>query len=80
MHDRSAARFGHIDVTSTDASIVARNGITPGRVDDRPSHSAAELKPRGMQEDGWLEGWKYASGETIQILHDDYEDLHLTVP
>jgi hypothetical protein len=38
------------------------------------------IPPFGTKEDGWLEGWSYRSGETIDISHADYEPRHVVVP
>jgi hypothetical protein len=39
-----------------------------------------EIRPRGMTEHGWAEGWRYVSGETVAISHADYEPKELVVP
>lgn len=31
-----------------------------------------DLDPNGRTEIGWLEGWKFESGETIEISHPDF--------
>jgi len=39
-----------------------------------------DLEPNGRTEIGWLEGWKFESGETIDITHPDYSSKSVTVP
>jgi hypothetical protein len=41
---------------------------------------ALELPPGRRVEHGWLEGWKFASGETIFLEHSDYEPASFNVP
>lgn len=64
---------------TSDRFLVA-NALLQNRTvgDTRPIR--LDLRPGGTQEHGWLEGWKYASGETIMITHADYEPLTVTVP
>ena len=50
-----------------------------------PTHSQVlditlSIPPNQTVEHGWAEGWKYVSGEWIQIDHAGYEQLLLTVP
>lgn len=33
------------------------------------------LQPNSMQEIGWVEGWKFESGDTIKITHSDYKSI-----
>ncbi|MFH1067766.1 MAG: hypothetical protein V1746_07675 [bacterium] len=42
--------------------------------------SLLELPPLGMTEKGWLQGWKFASGETITLLHEDYQTMFYKIP
>ena len=39
-----------------------------------------QIAPGGQAEIGWLEGWRFLSGETIKISHEDYQDLLVRVP
>ena len=39
-----------------------------------------EIAPAGQTEHGWLQGWKFVSGETITLSHEDYQDLQARVP
>ena len=39
-----------------------------------------EIEPSATKEIGWLEGWKFMSGETITISHEDYSTVTLRVP
>lgn len=39
-----------------------------------------DLEPNGKTEIGWLEGWKFESGETIEITHPDYSSKTVTIP
>lgn len=38
------------------------------------------LPPHRSKELGWLEGWKFLSGEYITIEHEDYGNLQTRVP
>lgn len=38
------------------------------------------LDPNGNAEFGWLEGWRFLSGETIIVSHPSYLPLIKTVP
>jgi len=38
------------------------------------------LTPQEDVEFGWLEGWKFASGETILVEHADFRPLRFEVP
>jgi hypothetical protein len=39
-----------------------------------------ERNARWPVEVGWQEGWKFVSGETIHITHEDYRSLTVIVP
>ena len=39
-----------------------------------------DLEPNGTAEIGWLEGWTFESGETIEISHPNYRSKALHVP
>lgn len=39
-----------------------------------------DLDPNGTAEIGWLEGWKFVSGETITISHPQYRTPTVRVP
>lgn len=39
-----------------------------------------ELSPYGKREIGWAEGWKFFSGETIHLSHEDYESVSYRIP
>lgn len=39
-----------------------------------------ELAAGGTQEIGWMEGWKFTSGETIELSHDDYRPRSYRIP
>lgn len=39
-----------------------------------------DLDPNGKTEIGWLEGWRFLSGETITISHPDYSSKTVTIP
>ncbi len=39
-----------------------------------------KLGPNEQKEFGWGEGWAFASGERIKIVHDGYRDVEVKVP
>ncbi|HEX6985480.1 MAG TPA: hypothetical protein VF170_08890 [Planctomycetaceae bacterium] len=39
-----------------------------------------DLDPNGTAEIGWMEGWKFVSGETITISHPGYRSQTFRVP
>ncbi|HVS38908.1 MAG TPA: hypothetical protein VMS17_25345 [Gemmataceae bacterium] len=39
-----------------------------------------DLDPNSKMEIGWLEGWKFLSGETITVSHPDWSSKTVTVP
>lgn len=38
------------------------------------------IGPSEMQELGWVQGWKFASGDRITVKHDKYKSSTATVP
>ena len=47
------------------------NQSTSGQID---------LPPNGTKEISWIEGWKFSSGETIHVRHDDYRPASYKIP
>ena len=39
-----------------------------------------DLDPNGTAEVGWMEGWTFESGETIEVSHPSYATKRLRVP
>lgn len=39
-----------------------------------------DLEPNGKTEIGWLEGWKFVSGETITVSHPSYSPVTKVIP
>lgn len=39
-----------------------------------------DVPPRGVKEVGHLEGWTFASGDTITITHAEYKPVIITIP
>lgn len=39
-----------------------------------------DLSPNGSTEIGWMEGWKFVSGETITLSHEDYASASYRIP
>ena len=39
-----------------------------------------ELPPMQTKEFGWMEGWKFMSGEYITVTHEDYASQTVRVP
>lgn len=38
------------------------------------------LEGNSMKEIGWVEGWKFESGDTIKITHSDYKPIKYYIP
>ena len=39
-----------------------------------------DLDPNGTAEIGWMEGWKFESGETITVSHPNYRSKTTRIP
>jgi hypothetical protein len=39
-----------------------------------------DLAPMGSREVGHLEGWNFASGDTVKLAHADYKPMLITLP
>ncbi len=39
-----------------------------------------DLDPNGKSEIGWMEGWKFESGESIALAHPNYSPRTVTIP
>lgn len=39
-----------------------------------------ELSPGEIKEIGWMEGWKFISGEKIRLSHEDYKAITYKIP
>jgi len=41
---------------------------------------ALALEPNAVTEIGWIEGWKFTSGDTIKISHSNYKTIKYQIP
>ncbi len=56
---------------TSDKHLIIRIILTNRTLGQREEDSI-ELEPFGTKELGWLEGWKFVSGDTITLVHEDY--------
>ncbi len=47
---------------------------------NQENNSYIDLSPNGTTEIGWLEGWKFVSGENISLYHEDYATAQYLIP
>jgi hypothetical protein len=43
-------------------------------------NSYVDLRPNEITELGWLEGWKFVSGETIEMFHEGFRSQKWRIP
>ncbi|MGB7158403.1 MAG: hypothetical protein WBD40_10090 [Tepidisphaeraceae bacterium] len=47
---------------------------------NQQKEDSLELGPYGTTEIGWLEGWQFASGETIEVSQDGFKSQSWRIP
>jgi len=45
-----------------------------------PVSGVLDLDPNGKREIGWMEGWKFESGDRVEVTHPDYSSTSGTIP
>ena len=54
--------------------------ILQDKNDGNKKSGALVLQANAVTEIGWMEGWKFMSGDTIKISHDDYKTVTYRIP
>jgi len=47
---------------------------------DNKRSGALVLQPNAVTEIGWVEAWKFVSGDTIKISHSNYKTITYEIP
>lgn len=68
------ARFHNQTNHQLTVTVVAENAMLHQR-----REWTLNLQPNATQEIGWLEGWKFESGERVTVSHSDYAQKSWTI-
>ena len=56
--------------------VVTINNNTLGQTKQGP----IDIPPHETKEIGWVQGWKFTSGDAITVSHNDYQTLKVKIP
>jgi hypothetical protein len=77
----SAWGQGKVAIFSNQTSNRLTIGVRfENKKSNQQKSGSIDLEPNGKTEIGWLEGWMFEPGETIEITHPDYTSVVLTIP
>ncbi len=71
-------------LANTSGRYLAVRAVAENKTLQESTTRTIELPPESNAtspvEFGWQQGWKFASGETLTLTHEDYQALTVTVP
>ena len=70
----------YITITNTNDKYMTYLLICRNPTTGNSERFQIELGPGGTQNMGAYEGWKFSSGDTIEIRNDAYKTVHLSIP
>jgi len=71
-------------IANTSGRYLALRVVAENKTLQQATTQTIELPPErnatNPVEFGWQQGWRFASGETLTLTHEDYQSLRVTVP
>ncbi|HBC89249.1 MAG TPA: hypothetical protein DCZ94_20100 [Lentisphaeria bacterium] len=62
------------------SKYLAVRVVFKNRTLNQTKEGSIDLPPNGSTEIGWMEGWKFVSGESIDLYHEDYSSASYRIP